>query len=188
MRTEVLLIALTLLLGGCAMFGDDPRVRTPGTMIDDQVIETMVKRQIWNSDPGFDSSHLVAVSYNGVLLLAGQVESEALRQKAEEIARSMDKVRKVHNELQVGGPISMVARANDSWLTTKVKTKMIAADEVAGRKVKVVTENGTVYLMGLLPRAQADAAVEAARSVYGVQKIVKVFEYLDPAEVSASSP
>src|SRR5690606_32991123 len=104
------------------MFGNDPRVRTPGTMIDDQVIETMVKRQIWNSDPGFDSSHLVAVSYNGVLLLAGQVESEELRRKAEEIARSLDKVRKVHNELQVGGPISMVARANDAWLTTKVKT------------------------------------------------------------------
>ena len=177
-RTSCLLLGLVGLLTGCAVFSDDPRVRTPGTMLDDQVIETMVKRQIWNSDPGYDSSHLIAVSYNGVLLLAGQVESAELKRRAEEIARGLDKVRKVHNELQVGGPISMVARANDSWLTTKVKTKMLADAEVAARKIKVVTENGTVYLLGMLPRAEADAAVEAARSVYGVQKIVKVFEYI----------
>ncbi len=172
-----LLLSLAL-TAGCAVFSDDPRVRTPGVIIDDQVIETLVKREIWNSDPAFDSAHLVAVSYNGVLLLTGQVETTELKQKAEEIAAGLEKVRKVHNELEVGGPISMVARANDSWLTTKVKTKMLADAEVAARKVKVVTENGTVYLMGMLPRDEADAAVEAARSVYGVQKIVKVFEYI----------
>ena len=173
-----LALLAALLLSGCAAFSDDPRIRTPGAMIDDQVIETMVKREIWNSDAAFDSAHLVAVSYNGVLLLAGQVESEALKRKAGDIARSLEKVRKVHNELEVGGPISMVARANDSWLTTKVKTKMLADSEVAARKVKVVTENGVVYLMGMLPREEADSAVESARSVYGVQKIVKVFEYI----------
>lgn len=166
------------LVGGCALFSDDPRVRTPGAMFDDQVIESMVKRAIWTSDPAFDSAHLVAVSYNGVLLLTGQVETAELKQKAEDIATGLEKVRKVHNELEVGGPISMVARANDSWLTTKVKTRMLAAAEVAAGKVKVVTENGTVYLMGMLPRDEADAAVEAARSVFGVQKIVKVFEYI----------
>lgn len=176
--TRPLLLIGLIAIAGCAFFSDDPRVRTPGVMIDDQVVESMVKRQIWNSDPAFDSSHLIAVSYNGVLLLAGQVESAELKRKAEEIARNLDKVRKVHNELQVGGPTSMVARANDSWLTTKVKSKMLADAEVAARKIKVVTENGTVYLMGMLPRSEADAAVEAARGVYGVQKIVKVFEYI----------
>jgi osmotically-inducible protein OsmY len=177
-RISPFLIGLVCLTAGCAMFSDDPRVRTPGTMFDDQVVESMVKRAIWNSDSAFDSAHLIAVSYNGVLLLAGQVESEALKQQAEEIASGFDKVRKVHNEIQVGGPISMVARANDSWLTSKVKTKMLADSEVAARKIKVVTENGTVYLMGMLPRDEADAAVEVARTVYGVQKIVKVFEYI----------
>jgi osmotically-inducible protein OsmY len=176
--TSTLLLFALCTTGGCALFSDDPRVRTPGVMIDDQVIETMVKREIWSSDTGFDSSHLIAVSYNGVLLLAGQVESADLKRKAEDIASGLDKVRKVHNELQVGGPISMVARANDSWLTTKVKSKMLTDAEVAARKIKVVTDNGTVYLMGMLPRNEADAAVEAARSVYGVQKIVKVFEYI----------
>lgn len=173
------LLASLLLVSACAT--SDPRVRSTGTMIDDQAIESMVKREIWNSDPAFDSSHLVAVSYNGVVLLAGQVETAELRAQAENIAGSLDKVRKVHNELQVGGPISMVARTNDAWLTAKVKARMLTASDVAGRKVKVVTENGTVYLMGILPRDQADLAVESARSVYGIQKIVKVFEYLDPA-------
>jgi osmotically-inducible protein OsmY len=166
------------LLTACAMFSEDPRVRSPGTMFDDQMVESTVKRQIWNSDPEFDSSHLIAVSYNGVLLLAGQVGSAELKRRAEEIAASHEKVRTVHNELQVAGPISMVARANDSWLTAKVKTRLLANAAVAAGKVKVVTDNGTVYLMGMLPRVEADAAVDAARSVYGVQRIVKVFEYL----------
>lgn len=168
----------TVLLSACAAFSDDPRTRTAGAMIDDQVIESSVKRAIWNSDPAFNASHIVAVSYNGVLLLAGQVESEALRGKAEAIAQEHEKVRKVHNELEVRGPSSMVARANDSWLTAKVKARMLADAEVAAGKVKVVTENGTVYLMGLLPREEADLAVEVARQVYGVQRIVKVFEYI----------
>ncbi len=177
------LSALLLLLAfstasGCAVFSDDPRVRSPGALIDDQLIESTVKRRIWTSDSAFDSAHLVAVSYNGVLLLAGQVETAELRRRAEEIARGHPDVRRVHNELQVSGPISMVARANDTWLTSKIKTRMLADAEVPARKIKVVTENGTVYLMGMLPREEADRAVEVVSSVYGVQKIVKVFEYL----------
>jgi osmotically-inducible protein OsmY len=165
-------------LAGCAPFSDDPRTRTAGAMIDDRIIENTVRRAIWNSDPAFVSSRLVTVSYNGVLLLAGQVESEELRRKAETIAKDNDKVRAVHNEIEVGGPTSMVARANDSWLTAKVKARMLADAEVAAGKVKVVTENGTVYLMGMLPREEADLAVQATQQVYGVQRIVKVFEYI----------
>ncbi len=177
-RIRPFVVVLLLFVAGCAIFSDDPRVRSPGVAIDDQVIETTVKRRIWNSDHGFDTSHLVAVSYDGILLLAGQVGSEKLKHQAEEIARDIKGVRTVHNELQVGGPLSMVARANDSWITTKVKSKLLASHDAPGRKIKVVTEDGVVYLMGMLPQEQADVAVEAARSVYGVQKIVKVFEYL----------
>lgn len=177
MRLAALAFGVTLLTG-CTLFSDDPRDRSTGTLFNDQVIESTVKRRIWNSDPAFDSSHLIAVSYNGVLLLAGQVDTADLKRRAEEIAAAHDKVRKVHNELQVGGPISMVARANDSWLTAKVKTRLLGAGGVKTGQVKVVTDNGVVYLMGMLPRAEADAAVEAASSVYGVQRIVKVFEYI----------
>lgn len=167
-----------LALAGCSVFSQNPRDRTTGTVIDDQVIESLVKRTIYNSDPAFDSANLVAVSYNGILLLAGQVESEDLRQRAESIAQSVEKVRKVHNEIEVRGPTSMLARTNDSWLTTKVKAKLTADADATARRVKVVTENGTVYLMGLLPREEADHAVEIVSSVFGVQRIVKVFEYI----------
>ncbi len=173
------LLLLTLTLGACAMFSDDPRVRTPGTIVDDEVLENLVERDIRRSDSAFKSAHLVVVSYNGVVLLAGQVATQPLKADAQQVAQRVAKVRKVHNEIEISGPISYVARTNDTWLTGKVKTKLVAADHVNGSKVKVVTENGTVYLMGMLTRAEADEVVGVTSSVYGVQKIVKVFEYLN---------
>ena len=170
---------LILALSSCATFSDDPRVRTPGAMFDDEVLEKVVEREIRLSDAEFDSAHLVIVSYDGIVLLLGQVSTEALKTKAQTVTQGIAKVRKVHNELGVGGPISHIARSNDGWLTSKVKSKLIGAKEVPGRKVKVQTENGVVYLMGFLTRAEADAAVDVAKSVYGVQQIVRVFEYLD---------
>lgn len=170
---------LALALASCATFSDDPRVRTPGAMIDDEALEKVVEREIRRSDAEFKSAHLVIVSYDGVVLLLGQVTGDQLKAKAQTVTQGIAKVRKVHNEIGVGGPISYVARSNDGWLTAKVKGKLIAAKDVPGRMVKVQTENGVVYLMGLLTRAEADAAVEVAATVYGVQQIVRVFEYLD---------
>ena len=177
----VRLLAWTLCLAvsACGTFSSDPRVRTPGTQLDDEALEKVVERQIRRSDPDFDSAHLVIVSYNSVVLLLGQVESEALKARAQEVTQDLAKVRRVHNELGVGGPISYVARLNDGNLTAKVKTKLIGAKNVPGRKIKVQTENGVVYLMGILTREEADQAVEIAKTAYGVQKIVRVFEYLD---------
>ena len=168
-------ILFVALLGGCA---NDPSKRTVGVFIDDEGLEWTVKGEIRDSDPGFESAHIVVVSYNRVVLLAGQVASEALREKAAEVAQSLQSVRKVHNELTVSGPISFGSRTNDSWLTSKVKSRLIWADEAYGRKTKVVTENGVVYLMGLLTREQADNAVAVTSKVYGVEKIVRVFEYI----------
>ncbi|RZV49038.1 MAG: BON domain-containing protein [Pseudomonadales bacterium] len=171
-----LALCLVLFFSGCV---NDPSKRTPGVFIDDAVLEPIIKNEIRKSSSGFKGSHLVVVSYNGVVLLAGQVASEALRAQAAEVAQNINRVRRVHNELTVGGPISLVARSNDTWLTTKVKSRLIASNEAYGTKVKVVTENGVVYLLGLLSRADADNAVTVTARVYGVQKIVKVFEYLD---------
>ena len=171
--------ALCFALPACGTFSSDPRVRTPGAMMDDEALEKIVERQIRRSDPDFDSAHLVIVSYNGIVLLLGQVESEALKARALEVTQNIAKVRRVHNELGVGGPISYVARLNDGNLTTKVKAKLIAAKNAPGRKIKVQTENGVVYLMGIVTREEADQSVEIAKTAYGVQKIVRVFEYLD---------
>ena len=170
---------LCLLLSACATFSNDPRVRTPGTMMDDEALEKVTERTIREADAGFEGAHLVIVSYNRVILLLGQVASEELKSRAGEAAAALPRVRRVHNEIQVGGPISYVSRSNDGLLTTKVKTKLIAAKGVPGRKLKVQTENGVVYLMGMVTRAEADQAVEVAKTAYGVRKIVRVFEYLD---------
>ena len=176
---SLLTLTLALALSSCATFSDDPRVRTPGSMIDDEALEKVVEREIRQSDPELKRAHLVVVSYGGIVLLLGQVSSEELKNRAQTVTRGIAKVGRVHNEIGVGGPISYVARSNDGWLTSKVKGKLIVADDVPGRKVKVQTENGVVYLIGFLTRAEADAAVEAAASVFGVQQIVRVFEYLD---------
>lgn len=170
---------LCLLLSACATFSGDPRVRTPGVMFDDEAIEKVVEQEIRKAGPGFESAHLSVVCYNGVVLLVGQVSSEALKAQAGEITQNIPRVRRVHNELEVGGPISYMARTNDGVLTSKVKSKLIGAKDVPGRKIKVQTENGVVYLMGMITREEADQAVEVTKTAYGVQKIVRVFEYLD---------
>jgi osmotically-inducible protein OsmY len=178
MFKAIALLALVTIVAGCTTMSEDPRARTPGKVLDDQGIELAVGKDIREADPGFSGSNITVVSYNGIVLLAGQVASEALKQIAGERAKAFGTVRAVHNELEVMAPLSMVARANDSWLTTKIKSQMFADAEVVAGKIKVVTVNGVVFLMGILPREEADRAVEIARSIYGVQKIIKVFEYI----------
>lgn len=176
-RLPLLLILLPLL--AACVFSNDPRTRTPGQTLDDELLERTVERRIRESDQAFKGSNLHTVSYNGLILLLGQVASDALREQAATVAQGIDRVRTVHNELTVGGPISYPARTNDAYITSKVKARLVATKEVPGSKIKVVTENGVVYLMGMLPRTQADQAVEVASAVYGIQKIVKVFEYIE---------
>ena len=170
---------LVISLAGCALTKPNETRRTPGVAIDDNVLEVLVESEIRKSNPEFKGSHIVVATYNGVVLLVGQIPAQHLLQQATDTTQKLRRVKRVHNELTVGGPISLFARSNDSWLTSKVKSRLIAAKEVKGLKIKVVTENGVVYLMGLVNRSQADKAVQVAQKVYGVQKIVKVFEYLD---------
>ena len=177
--TSITLACLSMTMSACSIVSDDPSHRTPGVIIDDNVLEGLVEQEIRKSDRGYKGSHIIVVSFNGLVLLAGQVPNEALRTKASEVTGRLKRVTKVYNELNIGGPISMLARTNDSWLTSKVKTRLLASSAVDGNKIKVQTENGVVYLLGLTTRAKADAAIEVASQIYGIQKIVKVFEYLD---------
>ena len=176
LKTALLLLVL-LALTACAT--QETGRRSPGVFIDDAVVENVVESEIRASSPDYKGSHISVVSLNGVVLLVGQVPSAALKAQATEVAQGIRRVKRVHNELDVGGPTSFFARTNDGWLTTKVKSRLIANKEIPGTRVKVQTENGVVFLMGLVNRADADKAVAVAQQVYGVQKIVKVFEYLD---------
>ena len=147
-------------------------------MIDDEVIETMVARRIDAADERLSRSHINVNSYDGIVLLTGQVENAELRELAESSVSEVKRIRRVHNELKIGGPISLVARTNDNWLETKVRSRLIANPEVVASRIKVVVEDGVVYLVGIVSREQADATVAVTKNVFGVQKIVKVFDYL----------
>lgn len=178
MKRSLLLMAAALAaglaLGGCSN-------RSIGHSIDDQLIEPKVAEKIRqaHADLGSNSSHIVVTTYNGVTLLAGQTPRAELKQLAEQAARSVPGVTRVHNELQILLPTSLVVRSNDSLLTTKIKTQMLADSTVPGSKIKVVTENGIVYLLGLITRQEAGRAANLVQSVSGVQKIVKLFQYTD---------
>lgn len=185
--TYFIALSLVLTMTGCTTVvskatGDRPvgtekTERSFGRLIDDELIETYVGANLLKADPGYQTAHIRVVSFNGIVLLVGQLKSEMLRDEATNIANQVRNVKRVHNELTVSGPISVPARSNDVWLKTKIKSTMLATEGINPLEVKVVVENGIVYLMGLVSKPQADLAVTIARQTYGVQKIVKVFEY-----------
>ena len=170
---------LALQVGCVSITGDDPTLRTPGNWLDDEVIERMASRRIDAADERLAISHVKVVSYDGIVLLTGQVEDPDLRSLAEDSIREIRKIRKIHNEIQIGGASSLLARGNDNWLQTKVRAQLRAHEDVAASRIKVVVEDGIAYLIGVVPRGQADAAVAVARTVFGIQRVVKVFDYLE---------
>jgi osmotically-inducible protein OsmY len=127
----------------------------------------------------FGDSHVNVTSYNRMVLLTGEVGSAAAKTEAGQVAQAVENVRGVFNEIQVAGNSSLTARANDSYLTSKVKARFVDSGKLNALHVKVVSESGVVYLMGMVKRQEAEVATELARTTGGVQKVVRVFEYLD---------
>lgn len=175
-RNPLILVFLTLalVLTGCGN-------RSIGNKIDDQFLEPKVLSRIQDANPDLaaPTSRVVVTAYNGVILLAGQTPRAELRDQAEQAARLVVGVKKVHNELTVQQPASALARSNDSLLTTRIKTSMLVATNVPSSHIKVITENGIVYLMGIVTREQANRATQVAQNVSGVQRIVRLFQYTD---------
>jgi len=185
---KTLLLTVALGLGGCASLlvavdagpiEEDPGERTLGSMLEDSNIETKAKVNIHAADEAFRDAHLVVVSYNGYVLLAGQVGSEALKTRATEVLREVRGVRRIYNELEIAAPSSAMTRASDAWISGKVKTWLLGSGDTEGTRVKVVTENGVVYLMGLATRAEAEQISELAAGIAGVQRVVRLFELID---------
>ncbi len=151
--------------------------RTSGTYLLDEEIEIKAANRIRESHG--QNAHINVTSYNRRVLLTGEVPDATVRAKAEEIAKAVPNVREVQNELVVGGTASFVARSNDGFITAKVKARCLEDKRFNAHHVKVVTEAGTVFLMGLVKREEGNAAAEIAARTGGVSKVVKVFEYLD---------
>ncbi len=150
--------------------------RTVGTITEDQGIELKAASRI---EEKVRDAHINITSYNRAVLLTGEVPTEAAKADAERIARAVENVRSVFNELTVGANSSVQARTNDSVITSKVKARFVDGSKFSPLHVKVVTENGVVYLLGLVKRQEAAEATEIARTTGGVSKVVRVFEYLD---------
>jgi osmotically-inducible protein OsmY len=191
-RAIVASLAISGVLGGCVALAGGAMVggtllavdrRTTGTQVDDQTIELRASSAV-TAAVG-DRAHVNATSYNRVVLLTGEVPAEADRAKVEAAVAKVENVRAVVNELAVMPNSSFSQRSNDTLITGKVKAAFIDAKDLQVGSMKVVTERGAVYLMGRVTEAEATSAANAARSVGGVQKVVKVFEIITPAELAA---
>ena len=203
-RLAALTIALTgLAAGGCVplmvggvatgvLVADDRR--SSGTVIDDQNIELRVANEI--STQFGKVSNANATSYNRVVLITGEATTEQVRAGIDKVVRAQAGVRHVQNEMQIAGPSSLTARSNDAFITGRVKARIVDNQargkdpRVQANHVKVVTEAGVVYLMGLLTAAEADQAAEIARTTRGVTRVVRVFELIKraPVEPAAAPP
>lgn len=154
----------------------DPR--TTGTQIDDEILEEKVEHNINKDAQIKDEARINVVSYNGKVLLIGQAPSFDVIDNAKNLAAGVEGVVEIYNEIRQGEKIGLVQISKDSWITTQVKSKLLVNSQVKATNVKVITENGEVFLMGKLSPTQANAATEVARNVGGVTKVIRVFSYI----------
>ena len=158
---------------------EDPTRRTSGTIIEDKSIETKISVNLKADDYAFRDAKLNVTSHNGVVLIVGQIESEKLKLKATDIIlKASIKIKRIHNEIEVGSKAGLMSQGNDTWIGTKVRASLLLNDEVPSDQVKVVVENGTVYLMGIISEKEGDNAANLARNISGVIRVMKVFDYI----------
>lgn len=150
--------------------------RTSGVYIEDENIALKASKNI--ADALGETAHVNITSFKGNVLLTGEVTNNEAKSKAENIAKATASVRNITNELVVAPKTPISSRANDAYLTSKIKAQFVSENRFQANYVKVVTENSVVYLLGSVTQAEADAAVEIARNTSGVTKVVKVFELM----------
>jgi len=169
-------LALVPLLQSCAgVIGEDRR--TSATVLEDQTIELRIRDRI--KEKYEDKLHVSATCFNRFVLLTGEAPTEEIRQDLTIVALEVQNVRNVQNEVIVAGNSSFISRSSDALLISRVMGRLMQNERVSTNNVKVVTEDGTVFLMGLVTRAEAESAAQTAATTSGAQRVVKVFEYID---------
>jgi len=171
------------MVGGTIMVSDR---RTTGTLVEDQAIELKANNRL--KEVIGDRSHVNVTSYNRTVLLTGEAATEADKANVEQTVQKVDNVRSTVNELAVTIPSALATRSNDALLTGKVKATFIDAKDLQVNAFKVITERGVVYLMGRVTEREATRATDLARSVSGVQKVVRVFEIVTEQELADNTP
>ena len=157
---------------------DEPGERSLAEQVLDESIETKAIVNIRAANAAFDDLGFLVVSYNGYVLIAGEVPNQGLKDEASAVVREIEGVRRIYNELVIGPKSTSGTEANDVWLTTKIKTALLTDSEVPSLRVKVVTENSVFYLMGLLSTEEANRTAAAAADVDGVTRVVRLFELI----------
>jgi len=160
--------------------------RTLGAQTEDKSIA--VKGDVRVAKVVGDAGHVNVTSYNRRVLLTGEVRDEAMKAQVEREVKAIDNVVSVDNELEIAGPSSYTSRSNDALITTKIKASLVDKKTVSAVSFKVVTERGNVYLMGIVTPREGDIAAQVAQGVSGVQRVVKIFEYISEEDLKSMQP
>ncbi len=186
-KRSLIVLGTVVLLQGCAaavVAGTASAVtaandrRTIGSQIDDNNIEIKASIALSEVERLEKFANISAVSVNGIVLLVGQVANEEMRNEAQRTIEGVAGIRKIHNQIRIGSNIGITTQTHDSWLTSKVKAQLLTAKDISSNNIKVVTENAEVFLMGLVSDSESTQAVNIARNVSGVERVIKVFEYM----------
>lgn len=151
--------------------------RTAGEYVDDNTIELTARNYLLSSNELRAAAHVKPTSWNGILLITGEIDEEGIKQQVITRLRAIDGVRQLVDETTITGKTALLSRTNDAWITTKVKSGLLIKTGLDANRVKVITTRGSVYLMGIVTESEAEKATEVARGVRGVARVVKVFEY-----------
>ncbi|NVJ62585.1 MAG: BON domain-containing protein [Gammaproteobacteria bacterium] len=171
---------ILLITSGCAsLMSDNPRDRSISTIIADEELELAAVKSMFKSDDLWNKSDIDIVSFNRTILLVGQTPTNTLKQKAGELVQKLEDVKKVYNEIRVAAPASSLTYVSDLSLTSKVKTSLFLEDDFNSSNIKVLTEDGEVFLMGLVTSQQATRAIEVARNISGVKRVIQAFEIIE---------
>ncbi len=183
----LLLATAPLTLGGCAAVVagaattatvvSDPR--SAGTQFDDVTAGLSVEGKLDEIAKQLDKARILSVVYNGNVLLVGQARSNEQKALAEEAVRKVKGLKQIYNQVRLGHPIGLATRSNDSWITTKIKAQLIDDDKIDSSRISVTTENGEVFLLGIVHRAEGERATDIARKISGVTQVIRLFEYMD---------
>lgn len=184
-----LVICTTLLLQGCVgavLVGTTAAVatkaatdpRTVGTQVDDNTLALRVSNAIAKNEQIQKQARIVTTVYQGKVLLTGQAPDPALAEQAKKIAMGVAGVKEVYNEVRKGEPVGLGTASNDTWLTTKVRSALLANDQIKSTRIKVNTENGEVFLLGIVTPQEGQIAARLASKVSGVKRVITAFSYL----------
>jgi len=185
---SLILLCLVLVLQGCAaavVAGAATGAavaydrRTAGSIVDDEAVEVKASAGINADNQLKDQAHINVTSMNGIVLLSGEAVSAEARDRVLSQVRTIPSIRRIHNEIRIAPLSSFGARSTDSWYTSKVKSRLLFTRDLDSNRIKVVTENGTVYLMGLVTKTEGAIAANSTAQVDGISGVVKLFEFID---------